>query len=85
MDEIEITKQYCLDNCILSGCSPKTINATLHYLKDYNTSNHRKQDDVSKEYGISTVALRNNIHKITRSEHLTEIKKLIGNSNIERG
>ena len=82
MDEIETTKQYCLDNCILSGCNPKVINAALQYLKNYRTPNHMNQDMASKEYGISTVALRNNVHKIQRSQHLDIVKQLLGNPKI---
>ena len=83
MDDIDTTRQYCQDNCILSGCNPKVINAALQYLKNYRTPNHMNQDMASKEYGISTVALRNNVHKIQQSGHLNIIKQMLGNDKIE--
>jgi len=82
MDEIETTKQYCLDNCILSGCNPRVINAALIYLKNYKTYDHKSQCDISAEYNISSVALRNNVHKIQRSQHLDIVKQLLGNPKI---
>ena len=82
MDEIETTRQYCLENCILSGSNPRVITATLEYLRMFKTIDHRKQGDICCEYNVSTVALRNNMHKITRSKHLLTIKKLLGNPNI---
>ena len=86
-DDIEITKQYCLDNCILSGCNPKVIVAALIYLKNYKTKNYQSQEVISLEHGVSTVALRNNAHKITRSspQHVAMIKKLLHNPKIVEG
>jgi transcription initiation factor TFIIIB Brf1 subunit/transcription initiation factor TFIIB len=82
MNDIETTKQYCQDNCILSGCNPRVINAALIYLKNYKTYNHQTQCEISAEHKISSVALRNNVHKIQRSEHLDIVKQLLGNPKI---
>jgi transcription initiation factor TFIIIB Brf1 subunit/transcription initiation factor TFIIB len=76
-------KQFCLDTGLLSGHSPKCIEASLYYLKFFGGED-LTQLDVAERFGISCVSLRNNVKKIRASEHWAVIKVMLSATNVDR-
>jgi len=83
MNELEEVKQFCLDNIILSGCRPATIDGTLMYLKNFASKTHMSQEKICEKFGVSTVALRNNVKKIRLSKEYPKIKEMLKNPFID--
>jgi len=81
---IEEAKQFCQDNCILSGCRTSSVYATLYYLQFDKTKNKVGQDKLGELFDISTVSMRNNIHKVQKSPHYETIMKILRPGRITR-
>ena len=78
-------REFCLDNCILSGCRSSSIDATIYYLYHFGDSEfHVSQDVVCKRFGCSCVSLRNNVRKVRQSKYFSDIVLMLGNKNINR-
>lgn len=75
---------FVLDNCVLSGSRPSSVDATIFYLKHFGTVGHVKQDIVCEWFGLSAVALRNNVRKVRQSKYWDSIKVMLDNPDIER-
>lgn len=78
---LEDVKQFCLDTCLLSGHSPNCIDASLFYLKYFDSNSNITQSLVAEDFGISCVSLRNNVKKIRQSEHWNIIKIMLSASD----
>jgi hypothetical protein len=77
---LDDVKQFCLDTALLSGHSPKCIDASIFYLK-YYVAEELTQLDVARKFGISCVSLRNNVKRIRESEHWAVIKVMLSASD----
>jgi hypothetical protein len=77
MTDWDFVVRFMQDECILSGCRPQSILATIDYLRRWDSGSllNMSQRSICERHGISTVCLRNNVRKVKASKHY---KKIMG-------
>jgi hypothetical protein len=80
---LDDVKMFCLDTGLLSGHSPKCIDASIFYLK-YYVAEELTQVVVAEKFGISCVSLRSNVKKIRGSEHWAVIRVMLMANDVDR-
>lgn len=75
----DLVVRFVQDECILSGCRPSSILATIDYLRRFDspTLMNMSKSSIALKYGISTVCLRNNLRKIKESKHHKKIMSML--------